>query len=107
MKLLFRTRDPNRASRSRERGLIGFMLVAVLGLNLILAPHEYDLKLHQAGEHCVTCDLLHASGHGVAPMVLSLLAPTSENWSICFYVSPVPFLCRVYCARAPPSSSRV
>ncbi len=83
------------------------MLVAVLGLNLILAPHEYDLTLHQAGEHCVTCDLLHASGHGVAPTALSLLPATNENWSSCLYVNSAPFLCRVYRARAPPSSFRV
>jgi hypothetical protein len=107
MKFLLRKQDPKRAPRSRARGLMGFVLLAVLGLNLILAPHEYDLKLHQAGEHCVTCDLLHASGHGVAPTALSLPPASTENWSTCFYVSSAPFLCRVYRARGPPSSSHV
>ena len=107
----FSRRDPaldvERPRRSYERVVIGFMLVAVLGLNLILAPHEYDLKQHPAGEQCTTCDLLHATGHGVAPTDLNVsVATTSTQWFNTLYTAPSHATRSVYRARAPPNFFR-
>ena len=100
--------NARRVTGPRERALIGLMLVAVLGFNLLLTPHEYDLKLHQSGDHCVTCDLLQANGHGVAPTPASPpLVATSTQWFKTLYTAPSLFTCQVYSARAPPNFSRV
>lgn len=104
---LLRKRNTDQTSRARKRGLVGVLLAAVLGFSLILVPHVYDLALHQSGDYCVTCDLLHASGHGVAPTVLDHFLPTIECWTKFFYTSPAPFAHHVYRARAPPGFSRV